>query len=295
MTKKMMLLINPRAGKGSFRSCLGDVMEVFCKAGWIPTVYLTQGREDATRIAAACGGDYDMVVCLGGDGTLSEVVTGLVSLPEPPPIGYIPMGTANDVATTLGLPKTPTKAAEVIVNGRARAMDVGRFDSHGHFTYIAAFGAFTEVSYETPQEIKQVLGHLAYVMSGVASLGKITPRKVRVEYDGGVVEEELVFGGVTNSTSIAGLVRLDEKLVSLSDGLFEIILVRNPKKPSDMKKLVDDIVWRSYEGGQVMVLHSKRVRFTLEESVAWTKDGESGGLHQELVFENLPAAIRFVL
>lgn len=295
MEKRMLLLVNPNAGKGSFRSCLGQVMEIFCAAHFIPTVFFTRGRQDATRIVATEGGKYDLVVCLGGDGTLSEVVAGLMAIPDAPPLGYIPMGTANDVATTLSLPRSPEKAARTIVNGRASALDVGSFGDDSFFTYIAAFGAFTAVSYETSQETKQALGHMAYILSGVASVPKIAPHFARVEYDGGMIEDEFIFGGVTNSTSIAGLVKLDEALVSLSDGLFELILVRHPKNLVDMNKIVGDIVWRNYEGGQVTVLHTKRARFIMDEPVAWTRDGESGGQFKEIVLENRRAALNIIV
>lgn len=295
MNKNILLLINPKAGKGSFRGHLGDVMETFGNARYIPTVFFTKGKHDATRIVAAHGADYELVVCLGGDGTLSEVVAGLMALENPPPLGYIPMGTANDVATTLALPRSPALAAWAIVKGRPMPIDVGCFGDDGFFTYIAAFGAFTEVSYETPQDTKQALGHLAYIMEGVARLPKISPHRARVEYDGGVIEDEFIFGGVTNSTSIAGLVKLDDTLVSLSDGLFELILVRNPKNLIDMNKIVGDIVWRNYENGQITVLHSKKARFIMDEPVAWTRDGESGGLYREITFDNRPSALQIIV
>ena len=295
MNKRMLLIINPKAGKGSFRSCLGDIMETFCAAGYVPTVYFTEQKDDATRIAAAHGADFDIIACIGGDGTLSEVVSGMMALKTPPPLGYIPMGTANDVATTLALPRNPDKAAKAIISGNPVPMDIGCFGSDGYFTYIAAFGAFTEVSYETPQETKQALGHLAYILEGMVRLPRITPCHARVEYDDGIIEDDFIFGGVTNSTSIAGFVRLNDTLVSLADGMFELILVRNPKNLSDMNKIVGDIVWQNYEGGQITVLHSKKVRFIMDEPVSWVRDGESGGTHKEISFENCPSALRIIV
>jgi len=295
MNKSMLLIINPKSGKGSFRSGLGDVMETFCLNGYIPTVHFTKAPGDAGLIVAEHSLDYDIVVCVGGDGTLSEVASGMMTLIDPPPLGYIPMGTANDVATTLALPKNPEKAAQAIVNGSPMPIDIGRFGDSEYFTYISAFGAFTDVSYETPQENKYALGHLAYVFEGVTRFPKITPHWARIEYDDGVIEDEFIFGGVTNSTSIAGLVKLNDTLVSLADGLFELVLVRNPKSLLDMNKIVGGIVWQNYEGGQVTVLHSKKVRFILDEPVSWTRDGENGGVHQDISFVNCPSALRIIV
>ena len=295
MNKSILLIINPMSGKGSFRSSLGDIIEVFCINGNVPTVHFTKDTGDAGVIVSKHGLKYDIIVCIGGDGTLSEVASGMMTLENPPPLGYIPMGTANDVATTLALPKTPEKSAQAILNGSPMPLDIGRFGENGYFTYIAAFGAFTDVSYETPQENKHVLGHLAYVFEGMARFPKITSHWARIEYDDGVIEDEFIFGGVTNSTSIAGLVKLSDTLVSLSDGFFELVLVRNPKNLLDMNKIVGGIVWQNYEGGQVTVLHSKKVRFILDEPVPWTRDGESGGMHQDISFVNAPSALRIIV
>lgn len=295
MPGKLMLLVNPAAGKGGFRSAMGDVLETFCKAGWLPTVFMTQARGDTPRLVCAHAADYDMVVCLGGDGTLSEVVTGLVTLPDAPPVGYIPMGTANDVATTLNLSKVPARAAAAITCGRPRPLDVGCMNGTDYFTYIAAFGAFTDVSYETRQESKQALGLLAYLLEGIAALPKISPYHAVVEWDGGVIEDDFVFGGAANSTSIAGMVKLDDSIVSLEDGLFEIILVKNPRTLMDMNAIVRDVLTKKYQTPHVTVLHSRRVRFTFDKPAKWTRDGESGGLHTDVTLENLNHAVHIVL
>lgn len=295
MPEKMMLLVNPAAGKGLARGVLGDVLEVFCRGGWQPTVFMTQGKGDAPRLVRAHAEDCDMVVCLGGDGTLSETVSGLMHLQTPPPLGYIPMGTANDVATTLGLPKAPAKAAAAIMEGRPYPLDVGCMNAESYFTYIAAFGALTDVSYETRQESKQALGLLAYLLEGLAALPKITPMRARVEWDGGVQEDEYIFCGVTNSTSVAGMVKLDKDIVSLSDGLFEVILVKNPHSITDLSAIALDILGKKYQDPHVQVLHSNKVRFVCEKGVKWTRDGEAGGVHSDVTLENRSRAIRIML
>ena len=295
MSGKLMLLVNPAAGKGGFRSAMGSVLEVFCSGGWQPTVFMTRQRGDAPRLVREHSRDYDLLVCMGGDGTLSEVVSGLAELPDAPPLGYIPMGTANDVATTLGLSRNPARAAAAITCGRPRPLDVGRMNGGAYFTYIAAFGAFTDVSYETRQESKQALGLLAYLLGGIAALPKITSYHAVVEWDEGFLEDDFVFGGVTNSTSVAGLVKLDERIVSLSDGLFEVILVKNPRNLMDMNAIVRDVLTKKYQTPHVTVLHSRHVRFSFDKSAKWTRDGESGGLHDSVTLENIPQAIQIML
>jgi len=205
------------------------------------------------------------------------------------------MGTANDVAATLGLSRDPVQAARTIVNGHPIDLDVGSFGGDGFFTYVAAFGAFTEVSYETPQESKQALGHLAYVLEGMSRLPYITPYRTRVEYDGGVIEEDLVFGGVTNATSVAGLVKLDASAVELGDGLFEVLLVKQPANLIQMSEIFNGLKNMQYSSQSVTVLHCKSVRFSFDAPVAWTRDGESGGRYRDIRFVNHQGAVRMLV
>ena len=283
---KMMLLINPHAGKGGYKSSLAEVLSVFCTAGWEPTVFFTKAAGDAPRLVRDNVGNYDMVVCVGGDGTLSETVSGMMTAPEKRPIGYIPLGTANDVARTLELPTRPVEAARQIVSGRRYRFDVGQFGTDSFFTYVAAFGAFTEVSYGTPQETKQALGHLAYMLEGIRSLSKITPRRAIVEYDGGVIDGNFVFGAVTNSTSIAGLVKLDRDSVHLSDGMFEVLLVRMPRTLADLNDILTAVLSNNFDVPNVYFLRSREVRMMFTEPVAWTRDGEDGGSHKDVYIVN---------
>ena len=294
--KKLLLLINPHAGKGGYKNGLGEVLMNFHRAGFAVTVAFTDKRGDAPAIAAAQGPDYDRIVCVGGDGTLSETIAGLVSVEKRPEVGYLPMGTTNDCAATLGIPHDPVQASRIAAGGRPIPLDVGRFNDDKHFVYVAAFGAFTEVSYETPQDQKNALGKLAYFLDGVSRLPNLTHRWARVEYDGGVVEDDFIFCGVTNSRSVAGLIHLKENVgVSLSDGLFEIILVRNPENMLQVGTIVTDILANKFESEYVTMLRSKTVRFTLREPVNWTLDGENGGSHKEVYCENLPQAVRILV
>lgn len=289
--KRLMLIVNPNAGKGGYKSALGEALYVFYTGGYLPVVYFTAAPGDAVRLAQEYASGYDLVVCMGGDGTLSEVTSGLADLDDVPDLGYLPMGTANDVASSLSLSRNAAEAAHTVVAGRSMPLDIGKFNGTEHFTYIAAFGAFTDVSYLTPQQNKQALGYFAYVLEGMTRLPKLPNVRAVIEYDDGTIEGEFIFGAVTNSTSLAGLVRLDNDFVELGDGLFEVILVRTPKSIIDLQTAFSEFIAKKYSGQQITILHSRKVRFCFPEPVAWTRDGENGGIHSEVVLENLQHAV----
>ena len=293
--KKVLLLINPNAGKSGYKNDLGEVLLTFHKAGCSVTAAFTDKRGDAPAIAASQAGNYDRIVCVGGDGTLSETVTGLMGVEKRPVLGYLPMGTTNDCAATLGIPHDPVQAARVAAGERSVPFDVGRFNDR-YFTYVAAFGAFTEVSYETPQDQKNALGKLAYFLDGVSRLPNLTHRWARVEYDDGVLEDDFIFCGVTNSRSVAGFIRLKDTLgVSVSDGLFEVILIRNPENMLQVGSIVADLLASKFDSEYLTMLKTRRVRFTLREPVNWTLDGEAGGSHTQVDCENLPRAVQILV
>ena len=295
MEKKLMLIINPSAGKGAYKVNLGDALHVLDMGGYRTSLFFTSEPGEATEFATSYAMDYDTVACIGGDGTLSEVISGLMELKSPQPLGYIPMGTANDVATTLALPKNNTiGAARRIVHGSPHPFDVGGFGDREYFAYIAAFGAFTEVSYATPQSQKKVLGHLAYVLQGAMALPKIESYKTRVEYDGGVIEGDFLYGSVSNSTSVAGIVHLRDDLVCLGDGYSELVLVRNPGNLAEFKNIVDSVIYQKYDNDDLLILHTKRAKFSFEKPVAWTRDGEAGGEYQEIQLCNYRSPIQFI-
>ena len=288
MASRMMLLVNPNAGKSGYHSVLADILHTFCNGGWVPTVVFTKYAGEAPGIVTRHACEFDMVACLGGDGTLSEVAAGMMRLKENlrRPIGYIPLGTTNDVAKTLGISFKPVEAARSILTGSPMRYDIGQFGFDSYFTYVAAFGAFTEVSYGTPQETKQALGQLAYMIEGIRSLAKITDYHAIVEYDGGVLEDDFIFGAVTNSTSVAGMVRLDSGRVSLSDGLFEMLLVRKPADIIATGDILTSVLSADFSGPNVLFLKSSEVRFMFDENVAWTRDGEDGGSHRDVYIVN---------
>ena len=293
--KKLLIIINPAAGRGGFKSFFGEAMQVLGAGGMQPSLFFTGKRGDATVFAAEHALEYDVVACIGGDGTLSEVLAGLMQVKNPPPVGYFPMGTANDVATTLGLPKNDTVgAAKRILTGTPHPFDVGGFGNSEYFAYIAAFGAFTEVSYSTPQDQKKALGHLAYVLQGAATLGKIETIHTRVEYDDGVFEDDLVYGSMSNSTSVAGIVHLPEEMVSLGDGMSELVLVRNPVSLDAYAELTSSVLSRRFDSDALVILHTRHAKFTFDKPIAWTRDGEAGGEHRVIELCNYHAPVQLI-
>ena len=297
MAQTMMLLVNPAAGRTTSRSALGTVVETFCINGWHPTVYFTTAPRTAAELTRRYAPAFDRLVCLGGDGTLSDVISGLMQLPPEarPPLGYIPMGTANDVASTLDLPRgRPLEAALDVVNGQQMPYDVGRINSGDYFTYVAAFGAFTEVSYSTDQEMKNALGRAAYLLDGLTRLPKLKSYRVRIEHDNGVIDEDLLFGAVSNSTSVAGMIKLDKRVVALSDGKFELLVVRPPKTLADLRGIVNGLMYQDYTGTAMSIYQTSHAKFTFAEPVTWTRDGENGGEHSLVEIENFKRAVDLI-
>lgn len=228
---------------------------------------------------------------------MSEMLAGLMKIaPEKrPKVGYIPVGTANDVATTLGLPKNDAvAAANAILNGTAHPFDVGGFGDDEYFAYIAAFGAFTEVSYETPQTQKKALGHLAYVLQGAAELTKIESYHTRVEFDDGIIDTDLVYGSLSNSTSVAGIVRLKEDMVSLGDGMSELVLVKDPGSLEGFGNIVSSVLTQRFDSDKLIILHTKKAIFTFDKPVKWTRDGEAGGQHERVELRNYAHPVELI-
>lgn len=281
--KTLLFIYNSHAGKGQIRSKLAGILDAFVEEGWLVTACPTLGRGDATKLAHDLGPNYDRIVCSGGDGTLHEVIEGLMGLPKSarPPIGYIPAGTTNDFARNLSLPRGMEKMAHTAAAGFPRPVDIGRLND-AYFIYVAAFGAFTDVSYNTPQGFKNMFGHLAYVLKGASELGNLKSYQLRVEHDGGVEEGSFIYGMVSNTVSVGGVLGLPKEEVALDDGLLEAILVREPQNAAQLSAALLALSSQSYtpESG-VIGLHSSHYRVTCDEAVPLTLDGEFGGEHRE--------------
>lgn len=288
--KRMLFIYNPRAGKGQIKTHLSDLIDVFVKGGYEVTIYPTQGARDAVRAAAEKSKRFDCVVCSGGDGTLDEVVTGIMKSVKQVPVGYIPAGSTNDFANSLGLPKNMVKAAEVVVNGDPFACDIGSFNE-GIFVYIAAFGLFTEVSYETKQEYKNVLGHMAYILEGVKSLSSIKSYRMKVMAEEMEIEGDFIYGMITNSLSVGGFKRITGKNVELNDGLFEVTLIKRPTNPMELNQILADLVNMKFDTDQMYCFKSASLRIEAEEEIPWTLDGEFGGRHRSVELLNRKEAL----
>lgn len=292
---KLLFIYNPTAGKGQVPGGLSRILDEFTKAGWLVTAYPTQGKGDAIRAARELSPDFDRVVCAGGDGTLSETVTGLMSLESPPLLGYIPFGSTNDCATNLNLPKVPRKAAAIAAGkGVPRPSDIGKLNGQP-FVYVAAFGAFTKVAYATSQDLKKTFGHLAYIMEGIASLPTITPYHLKVEFDGQILEDDFYFGMVSNAFSIGGIRLPNSEQVILDDGLFEVDLIRKPISIADVASGFQTLLDQSTTGaGARAHFQASHLVFTCDKPIPWTIDGEFGGNETVNEVENCRKALTII-
>lgn len=288
---KLLFVYNPHSGVGKIKSQLSDILEIMVKAGYEVTVHPTQGVMDASSVVAACANRYDLVVCCGGDGTLDETVTGLMQNGANVPIGYIPAGSTNDFAASLELPKNMKKAAEIAVNGKDFSCDVGRFGEQ-HFIYIAAFGLFTDVSYQTKQELKNLLGHVAYLLEGAKRIGSHPRYRMRIEYDGGVIEDTFMYGMVTNSLSVGGIKGMTGKDVELNDGQFEVMLIRTPSNPIELNEIIAALTGIRAESDLIYTFKTTELYVSPYQSIPWTLDGEYGGEHTQVHIKNLQQALR---
>ena len=294
--KKLLFIYNTHAGKGRARLHLAEMQDAFAAAGWTITAHPTRGAGDAAGTARAFGAQYDRIICSGGDGTLHEVVAGVLDLPaeERPEVGYVPAGTTNDFAKNLKLPRGMAAMAEVAAAGVPRPVDVGKFNDEC-FIYVAAFGAFTDVSYNTPQQFKNLFGHLAYLLEAGARLGTIRPYPLAVEHDGGVIEGEFAYGMVSNTVSVGGIKGGPGRLVKLDDGLFEVALVRQPKNPIQLQAMVRALLQgTSDEEGGVISFQTGQLRVTCPEELPWTLDGEYGGAPRTACILNERGAVTVV-
>jgi len=294
--KKVLLIINPHSGKLQNKSVLFDIINVMSENDCIVTTRFTTKTGDAKIFAReACESKwYDLIVCSGGDGTLNETVSGTIESGCPLPIGYIPAGTTNDYAKTLGLTSETHNATKLSVTGKVSPIDVGMINGV-HFNYIASFGAFTSVSYNAPRSLKKHLGHMAYILAGIKDITHIKSIPVKLESYDKTIEGDFIFGAVTNTTSIGGIVHLDEALVGFNDGEFEVCLVRRPKNPIDVVKVIKAALSSDFENENFVFFKTDKVRFTMTENVDWSIDGEKFQGTSVVDIEVLPKAAKLIL
>lgn len=291
--KKLLFVFNPKSGVGLIKNNLLDIVDVMVKAGYDPTVYPTQSRGDATRKIKEDGANFDRIVCSGGDGTLDEVVTGMVEAGLTIPLGYIPAGSTNDFARTLKIPSDMVKAAEIAVGDHSFPCDVGQFNEDT-FIYIAAFGIFTDISYDTPQELKNILGHSAYILSAVKSLATIPSYVMQIEANGETIQDRFMYGMITNSLSVGGFKGVTGKDVDLNDGEFEVTLIKSPNNPIELSEIVEYLTGLIPETKMVYTFKSSHVIVRSRSSVSWTIDGENGGEHWSVDIKNLHKKINIL-
>ena len=291
--KKMLLAVNPYAGTRKAYKQLADIVAVLNRGGYDVSVYISDGPGDVAQMVANRACDVDVVACCGGDGTFNETVSGVMKSGADVPIGYIPAGSTNDFASSLQLPADLVAAAKRIVEGKPKAYDVGKFGER-YFSYVASFGAFTKTSYTTPQSIKNALGHTAYLLEGMQELSQIKNVPMMLETEDGIIEDKFLFGAVCNSTSLGGLLTLDPKQVDMSDGKFELLLVRAPRDLTEVKDCLQALKRQQYDCGMITFRSTRYVKVWADPTMPWTLDGEGEDGHKEVQIVNLHKAIKLL-
>ena len=292
--KKLLFVVNGHSGKGQIKNKLLDIIDIMIKEGYHVQVHTTQEREDATKVVREQAKYYDLVVCSGGDGTLDEAVTGMMQSEVRTPLGYIPAGSTNDFANSLEIPKDMIQAAKTAVLGVPFSCDVGEFNGD-YFIYVAAFWIFTDVSYATSQELKNALGHVAYILEGAKRLHTIKPYHMRVEYDGNEIEGDFLLGMITNSTSVGGFKNMTGKDVKLDDGMFEVTLIHKPKNIIELNTIIASLTNLKDETDLIDSFRADSVKFYSEEEIPWTLDGEFGGDHKEVQIKDHCKAVDIMI
>lgn len=288
--KKLLFIYNARSGKTEVRKHLADIIDAFIKAGYYVDAYQTQKRCDATEQVINRGEEFDLIVCCGGDGTLNETISGLMQLDKKIPLGYIPAGSTNDFASTLKMPKNMLKNADTAVNGDELPVDIGLFNDK-NFVYVCCFGAFADVSYQTPQELKNILGHQAYLLEALKRITSLKNYKLTCKFDDCEISGEFMYGMVSNSSSVGGIKGITGKDISLSDGLFEVTLVKPPKSAIDLQSIASDLLGGDNKSDFVIRFKTNSLEVESEEEIEWVLDGECGGNTKNAIVKNVNDAI----
>lgn len=292
--KQMLFVMNPYAGMRKANKVLTEILEIFNRAGYLVHFYTTASSGDGERFVIEHAAGHDVVVCCGGDGTFNETISGILRSGCDIPVGYIPAGSTNDFASSLHLSSDPLQAARDIVSGEPERFDVGCFAGR-YFSYVASFGAFTRASYSTPQSVKNALGHTAYILSGIQELSQLKNEHVRLELtDGTVIEDDFLFGAISNSTSVGGILTISPDKVDMRDGKFELILVRAPRKLMEISECIQALQKQTYNCAMVTFLSTESVKVYASETMGWTLDGEYEPGHAEAQIDNIHHAIQIL-
>ena len=292
--KTMLFIMNPYSGMRKANRYLSDIISLFNRADYEVNIRMTTGPGDAAAFALTYSKDVDLVVCCGGDGTLNETITGMIRAGSQGALGYIPAGSTNDFASSLKLSTNVMQAAQDILEGQPTPYDVGRFGDR-YFAYVASFGAFTKSSYATPQSVKNALGHTAYVLEGISELSQIRKFHVRMELEDDIVEDDFLFGCISNSTSIGGVLTLDPNQVDMADGLFEIFLVRAPRSLAEISECLVALQTQRYNNCAMITFGpARKIQITADETMPWTLDGEKFDGQSQIEVENIQHAIRLM-
>lgn len=293
--KKLLLIVNPKSGRAKMKTELLSVVEIFSNYGFSVTVYPTKCQGDATvKIASVSEGEFDIIVVCGGDGTLNEVITGMMKSNLRCDLGYIPSGTLNEWSSGLNISKNVLQAAKDILTGKIISLDIGKFDDR-YFSYTASFGAFTEASYSAPQEVKNVLGQAAYFFEGIKSLANIKPIHLKLKVDDKELEGDYLFGAVSNSMSVGGIVKFSDTMVKLNDGKFEVLLIKKPENLTVLQSIIDGILRQDLVRDGIEFLHAEKIKVSSASPVSWTLDGEFAKGENETAIENIHSAINFII
>lgn len=293
--EKILFLYNPHAGKGKIKTVLSDIVELFVNADYEVTIHSTKCKDDAKNVTLEKGEEYDIIVASGGDGTLSEVINGLMSKPieKRPKVGFIPAGTTNDFAMNFKIPKLGVNAAKAVVLGKPYAYDIGQFNEH-YFHYVASFGIFSNVAYSTPQAFKNAMGRMAYIMEGARSLAKVKSYNMRIEYDSNIIEDDFIFGMISNANSVGGFKALTGKNVTLNDGLFEVTLIKMPQNIIELQSIMNALLLMDMCNNYIYKFKASNIKIKADEPVEWTLDGEFGGRLEKVDIINHKQAIEFL-
>ncbi|MBR1482353.1 MAG: diacylglycerol kinase family lipid kinase [Ruminococcus sp.] len=292
--KNALLIINPVSGRSMISEYTDDILSLLRKEGYQAQVLLTKRKDDAEYFAREYGANASLIVCCGGDGTLSETVNGVVPLQNHPVIVYIPTGTTNDFSKNMGLSGDILRSIIDLRHGVPKTIDAGRFDAR-YFIYVASFGLFAESSYATPRGLKQRLGHLAYVITGTKELLNLKSYRVRVtDAEGNCYEDDYIYGSVSNSTSIGGLMRFEDGVVNLRDGRHEVVLIRRPKNLHEFNDIVHHVLSGKYDSELMTVFSTSKVTVESENPIDWSLDGEHARTEKPVTIVNVPRALRLM-